>query len=61
MKFLSGVFGTRNLFDTKCEYTSKCTAYREDSYTCTEALDKSYCGIYKLFCNNPEILYTESP
>lgn len=49
MKIFNTVFGKRNLFDMKCEYTSKCTAYKDDSYTCTEALDKRYCGIYKLF------------
>lgn len=49
MKIFNIVFGKKNLFDMKCEYTSKCTAYKDNSYTCTEALDKSYCGIYKLF------------
>lgn len=52
MKIFGMVLGITNLFDTKCEYTSKCTAYKDNSYTCTEALDKSYCGIYKLFLND---------
>lgn len=49
MKFFNVVLWTTKLLDTKCEYTSKCIAYKDNSYTCTEALDKSYCGIYKLF------------
>jgi hypothetical protein len=43
------VLGITNLFDVKCEYTSRCAGYKNDSYTCTKALDKRYCGIYKLF------------
>ena len=32
-----------------CEYSKKCSGYQEDSHTCTEALDKSYCGMWKRF------------
>ncbi|GEM_PF-6255321 len=49
MKIFNMVLGTTSLFDTKCEYISRCDGYRDDSYTCTEALDKNYCGTYKIF------------
>jgi len=49
MKIFNIVSGVTNLFDKKCEYISRCAGYKDDSYTCTEALDKSYCGIYKDF------------
>ena len=29
-----------------CEYSEKCSGYRDDSFTCTEELDKGYCGLY---------------
>lgn len=32
-----------------CEYSPKCTGYKENSYTCQKALDKNYCGFYKRF------------
>jgi hypothetical protein len=34
---------------SKCEYISKCAAYRANSYTCTKELNKCYCGIYRQF------------
>ncbi len=33
----------------KCEYSSRCGGFKENSATCTAALDKTYCGIYKAF------------
>ena len=30
----------------KCEYSEKCACHRDDSYTCMQAIDKSYCGTY---------------
>jgi hypothetical protein len=35
--------------DIKCEYAFKCGAYRDNSFTCTKAFDKRYCGIYRQF------------
>lgn len=46
------------LFKTKCKYSLKCDAYRENSYTCTKELEKSYCGIYCLFAKNSIQAYT---
>jgi hypothetical protein len=46
------------LFKTKCKYALKCEAYRDNSYTCTKPLDKSYCGIYRLFVRNTIKVYT---
>lgn len=31
---------------TQCEFAKKCEGHQEDLFTCTEALDKTYCGIY---------------
>lgn len=33
----------------KCEYKAKCAGYKENSETCTKALDKRYCGTYRQF------------
>lgn len=33
--------------DLTCEYSSICEHYKEDSVTCTEELDKNYCGEFK--------------
>jgi hypothetical protein len=49
MKFFKMFFGKSDVFDTKCEYTSRCAAYKSDSHTCTDEVDKNYCGIYKQF------------
>jgi hypothetical protein len=35
------------MFDIKCEYALRCSAYRNNSYTCKKAFDKRYCGIYR--------------
>ncbi len=48
------------LFKTKCKYALKCDAYRDNSYTCTKGVDKSYCGIYRLFVQNAIQIYTIS-
>ena len=53
MQFFNLVFGAIHRFSIKCEYTSRCAGYKENSYTCTEALDKSYCGIYMDFLQEP--------
>jgi hypothetical protein len=45
------------MIDTKCEYASKCTAYRETSYTCTKELNKQYCGIYRQFVKGTIKIY----
>jgi len=37
------------MFNIKCKYASKCAAYRDNSYTCTKAFEKSYCGVYRKF------------
>ena len=49
MKLLKTVYGKIDIFNTKCEYRSICTMYKNDSYICTKEVDKSYCGIYKQF------------
>jgi len=36
-------------FGTECEYKSVCSAYHNSSHTCTDAVDKSFCGYYKLY------------
>lgn len=41
-----GLFGINLL---RCEYSKKCTDYKEDSFTCTKADDKRYCGAYRRF------------
>jgi hypothetical protein len=46
-EILNMVFG--KTFDTECEYKSMCSAYQNSSHTCTDAVDKNYCGIYKIF------------
>lgn len=45
------------LFKTKCKYALKCDGYRDNSYTCTQELDKRYCGIYRLFVQNAIKMY----
>lgn len=47
----------RSIFCTKCEYDSKCAAYRTDSYTCTKELNKHYCGIYRQFAQGTINVY----
>ena len=57
MKFINNIMGkTFNLVfgeiypsDTECEYKSICSAYQNDSQTCNQDVDKSYCGIYSKF------------
>ncbi len=39
------------MFDIKCEYALKCSGYQNNSYTCTKACDKRYCGIYRKLRN----------
>jgi hypothetical protein len=34
---------------TECEYKSVCSAHQNNSHTCTDAVEKSYCGIYNQF------------
>lgn len=29
------------------QYSTQCQGYADDSVTCTKALDKNYCGIYR--------------
>jgi len=36
------IFSSKN----PCVYAPECSGYREDSHTCTEELDKSYCGLF---------------
>lgn len=33
--------------DLKCEYSSQCKHFNDDSVTCTKTLDKNYCGEFK--------------
>jgi len=47
----------KGMLKNKCEYASKCTAYRDDSYTCTKELDKCFCGIYKQFAQGKIKIY----
>jgi hypothetical protein len=49
MKFFDTVFGKIYMSDIECEYKSICTAYKSDSHTCTQEVDKSFCGIYNRF------------
>ncbi|MEN6290956.1 MAG: hypothetical protein ABFD07_02925 [Methanobacterium sp.] len=35
--------------DLVCEYKDRCEGYRDDSETCTKALDKNFCGTYRQF------------
>ena len=49
MKFLTMVFGLIDVFYTECKYKSICSAYQNNSHTCTHEINKSYCGIYKRF------------
>ncbi len=49
MGFFNTTVGKINLFHDKCEYRSRCIGYKDNSYTCTETLDKDYCGLYKHF------------
>ena len=39
------------MFDIKCKYALRCSGYRDNSYTCTKACDKRYCGIYRQLRN----------
>ena len=32
-----------------CKYRKKCEYYRKESYTCSKAFDKEYCGKYREF------------
>jgi hypothetical protein len=45
--------------DIKCEYALKCAAYRDNSYTCTKAFDKRYCGIYRQFISGAIKIYKQ--
>jgi hypothetical protein len=54
MNFFNAVFEKMNLFDTSCEYKSKCALYKSDSYICTKEVDKSCCGIYRQFVQKNE-------
>jgi len=50
-----------DMFDLKCEYALRCSAYRDNSYTCIKACDKYYCGIYRqliALSHKPTHLYT---
>jgi hypothetical protein len=49
MVFGKMVFGKIYTPDIECEYKSICSAYHNSSHTCTDAVDKSYCGIYNRF------------
>lgn len=49
MNLFSVLIKKANLFDTSCEYKSRCPMYKMDSYICAKEVDKSYCGIYKQF------------
>jgi len=46
---LSRVARQLGVITSKCEYATHCDYYRDNSETCTNALDKSYCGLYKGF------------
>lgn len=35
--------------DLTCGYSSICEHFKEESETCTRALDKNYCGSFKGF------------
>jgi len=43
----------------KCIYALKCAAYRDNSYTCTKASDKGYCGIYRQFISGAIKVYKQ--
>jgi hypothetical protein len=45
LKFKKGA----DMFNNKCKYASRCAAYQDNSYTCTKAFDKLYCGVYRKF------------
>lgn len=44
----------------KCKYALSCAAYRDDSYTCTKASDKYYCGIYRQFLGGAIKIYKQN-
>jgi hypothetical protein len=46
--------------DIKCEYALRCAAYRDNSYTCTKAFDKRYCGIYRQFISGAIKIYKQN-
>jgi hypothetical protein len=46
-----------SIFKTKCDYYSKCGAFRDNSITCTKEIDKNFCGIYKQFEQNKIVMY----
>jgi hypothetical protein len=41
----------KNVFSGKCMCENKdvCDCYEESSYTCTQEIDKSHCGIWRQF------------
>ncbi len=48
-----------DMSDTICEYALRCDAYRKNSFTCTKAFDKRYCGIYRQFINGDIKIYRQ--
>lgn len=41
--------------DGTCKYHSKCADFRENSFTCTKSIDKTFCGIYNQFSRGVEV------
>lgn len=48
-----------DMFNIKCKYALRCAAYRENSYTCTKAFEKSYCGVYRKFKSGAIKIYKQ--
>ncbi len=59
MKWDTEVQKGDEMSDIKCEYALRCAAYRDNSYTCTKAFDKCYCGIYRQFISGEIIIYKQ--
>ena len=48
------------MFAIKCKYALRCSGYRDNSYTCTKARDKRFCGIYRQLRNSACISVTSA-
>ena len=42
-------FGNIATIQTECKHKNTCTKYKNNSFTCTKEIDKSYCGNYRGF------------
>lgn len=47
--------------DTECEYKSMCSAYQGSSSTCTDEVERSFCGFYKTFLKQSDVVLPKLP